>query len=207
MNKKTLFLILGFLFLLSGCSAVDTNVNRYILNSSCYRQPCCSSPFTLFVADTTAVPGFDTDAMIYLQCPFQLKTFSCNRWVAPPNEMLTPMVAQSLRNSCYFKGVTVAPFAGQSNYRLETRLLKLQQEFFCCPSLVRMVVQATLIENCCREVIGQRVFEVVMVAPKANPYGGVLAANHATQDILNQLTDFVICSIQQHPTLPPPRKV
>jgi cholesterol transport system auxiliary component len=204
-NKLFLYLVVTLvaLFTLSGC-AVNTNVNRYSINSSCVRQPCCGSPFTLFVANTTAQPGYDTDQMIYLQCAYELKAFSRNRWVAPPNEMVNPLIAQSLRNTCYFKAVVTAPFAGQSHYRLETKLVKLQQEFFCCPSLVRMVIQATLIETCCREVIGQKVFEVVMVAPKRNPYGGVIAANQATEILLRDIANFVVCSIEQRPALPPP---
>ncbi len=191
---------------LSGC-AVDTCVNRYALNNLCIRQPCCGSCFTVFVADTTAAAGYDTDQIIYLKCPYELKAYSRNRWVAPPNEMLTSLVAQSLRNTCYFKAVTTAPYVGQSQYRIETKLLKLQHEFFCCPSQVRMVIQVVIIENCCREVIGEKVCEIVLPAPQNNPYGGVIAANHATSMLLNEIANFVICSIQRCPSLPPPKIV
>lgn len=194
------------LFCLSGC-AVNTNVNRYALNNACIRPQCCNCGFTLFVADTSAQPGYDTDQIIYLQCPYELKGFSRNRWVAPPNEMLTSLIAQSIRNTCYFKAVVTAPFAGQSHYRLETRLIKLQHEFFCCPSKVRMIIHATVIETCCREVIAQKVFEIVIPAPKNNPYGGVVAANFASNVLLDQISNFVICAIQRCPALPPPTRI
>jgi cholesterol transport system auxiliary component len=204
LRKVALFALLMVAVCLSGC-AVDTNVNRYALNNLCIRQPCCGSCFTVFVAETTAAAGYDSDQIIYLKCPYELKSFSRNRWVAPPNEMLTSLVAQSLRNTCCFKAVTTAPYVGQSQYRIETKLLKLQHEFFCCPSQVRMVIQVVIIENCCREVVAEKVCEIVLPAPRNNPYGGVIAANHATSMLLNEIAHFVICSIQRCPSLPPPK--
>lgn len=190
---------------LMGC-AVNLNSNRYILNSMCIKPTHCCSCYTIMVAEPTVQPGYDTDQIIYLECPYELKAFSRNRWVAPPNTMLTSLIAQSLRNTSYFKAVVTAPYAGQTQYRLETRLLKLQQEFFCRPSRVRMTMQALLIDTNCHQAVCERVFEVVVIAPKNNPYGGVVAANSATACILEQITDFVIYSIQSHPSIPPPRR-
>lgn len=190
---------------LYGC-AVNINTNKYTLNSICIRPHGCSSCYTLFVAEPTAQPGYDTDQIIYVQCPFELKSYSRNQWVAPPHEMLTSLISQSLRNTCFFRAVVVAPFAGLSQYRLETRLIKLQQEFFCCPSRVRMILYAAVIDSNCRQVIGEKMFEVVVLAPKDNPYSGVIAANKATQIILEQVAGFVICTIQQHPAIPIPNR-
>ena len=187
-------------------SNVNLNTNRYSLNSVCIRQHCCTTGQTIFVADPTAQPGYDTDQIVYLECPYQLKAYSRNRWVAPPQEMLASVISQSLRNTCFFKAVVTAPFAGQSHYRLETKLVKLQHEFFCCPSRVRMILHVVLIDTCCREVLGERVFETVVIAPKNNPYSGVIAANRATKILLEQMSNYIVCTIQAHPTLPMPRK-
>lgn len=176
----------------------------------CIRQHGCGSCYTLFVADTTAQAGYDSDQLIYTQCPYQLKAYSRNRWVAPPQEMLSTLIAQSMRNTCYFKAVVTAPYAGLNHFRLETKLVKLQQEFYECPSRVRMVLHAVLIETKCRETLGEKVFEVVVLAPQNNPYGGVIAANKATQIIMDQLAQFVICSIERHPavlSIPVPRGI
>jgi cholesterol transport system auxiliary component len=181
---------------------VNVNTNKYALSGVCIRPHGCCSRCTLFVAEPTAQAGFESDQMIYLECPYQPKAYSKNRWVAPPSEMLTSLIAQSLRNTCYFKAVVTAPFAGEAQYRIETRLIKLQQEFFCCPSRERMTLHAVLLENKCHQAICEKVFEVVIPAPKNNPYGGVVAANRATQIIMEQLANFVICSIQRQPSIP-----
>ncbi len=111
-----------------------------------------------------------------------------------------------MRNTCFFKAVVNAPFTGESQFRLDTRLIKLQHEFFCCPSKVRMIMHAVLVDNNCHQAIAERVFEVVVIAPQNNPYGGVLAANKATRILLSQVADFVICSIQSHPSIPIPKR-
>jgi cholesterol transport system auxiliary component len=191
---------------ITGC-AVNLNINKYALNNICIRQHCNASCYTLFVAEPTAQPGYDTDQIIYLKCPYQLQAYSRNSWASPPHEMLATLIAQSLRNTCFFKAVVLAPFVGESQYRLETRLLKLQQEFFCNPSRVRMILHAVVINNKCHQAIGEKVFEVVVIAPENGPYGGVIAANRATQIILANMTDFVIrkiqcCPIIQHEASP-----
>ena len=191
-----IFLGLLLLTALSGC-AINLNTNKYALNSLCIRPHCNRSCFTLFIQEPTAQPGYDTDQIVYQNCPYQLKFYSRNRWVAPPHEMLTSLISQSLRNTCFFQAVVTAPFVGDTHYHLESRLIKLQQEFFCCPSKVRMIMHFVLVDTHRHEAIGEKVFEVLVLAPKNNPYSGVIAANKATSIILNQVVDFVICTIQQ----------
>lgn len=194
-----------FVMLVSAC-AVNLNINRYALNSVCIRSNCFGSCYTLLVSEPTVQPGYDTDQIIYTDCPYLLKAYSRNRWVAPPHEMLTSLISQSLRNSCFFRAVVIPPFSGETHYKLETRLMKLQHEFLCRPSRVHVTLHAVVIDTSCHQAIGEKVFDIVVIAPKGNPYSGVLAANKAVKILLEQLTGFVICTIQQHPSLPKPRK-
>lgn len=199
MSKKYFFMLsLLFFINITGC-AVNLNANKFSLNSICIRPHHAHTCKTILVANTQAQPGYETDQIIYVKCPYELKAFSQNRWVAPPHEMLTSLIAQSLRNTGYFKAVPTSPFAGITNYRLESRLLKLQQEFMCCPSHVRMMLHVLVIDNATNKALGERVFEAVILAPQNNPYSGVLAANLATKEILDQVADFVIATIECHP--------
>lgn len=201
--KKIIWLLLTCC-LLSGC-AVDTYVDRYVLNNTPVRK-CCGSatPHTLLVSDTTAAPGYDTDQILYLKCLFQLKSYSKNRWAVPPSKMLNTLINQTLVNTCYFKAVVVPPFVGKTSFVLQTRLMKLQQEFFCCPSRVRMVVQAVLVNGCTSCPIAEQTFCEVVLAPQNNACGGVIAANRASQRILQQITDFVVCHVNRQEYLVQP---
>lgn len=200
------FLFLLF-FITAGC-AVNLNTNHYILSGVSIRQwQSCSCGLTLLVAEPTAQEGYDNDQIVYMECPYQLKAYSQNRWVAPPHEMLKPLISQTLRNTGYFKAVANAPFVGETHYILQTRLLKLQHEFFCLPSSVHMTLQAILTDTSCHVIIAEKIFDVSVIAPKNNPYGGVLAANKATKITLNKLANFVIGAIQHHPCIPLPVKI
>lgn len=205
--KNSFCIMLAFLTLtLSGC-AVNINTNKYALNAFCVKPYCNHSKgCAILVEEPTAQPGYDADQMIYLKKPFQLQSYSRNRWAAPPNQMLTTLIAQSLRNSGYFKAVVTSPFIGKTQYQLKSRLIKLQHEFFCCPSRVRLILEATLIEKQSHQVINEKVFEVVVSAPENSPYGGVVAANKSTSILLDQLAYFVVCSIEQNPIIPIPHK-
>lgn len=205
MRKTGRAIFIVGLFFFCGC-AVNLNVNKYALNSICVHPHGGSCCYTLLVSEPTAQPGYDSDQIIYLKCPYELKAFSKNKWIAPPNEMLTSLISQSLRNTCFFRAVVTPPFSGESQYKLETRLMKLQHEFFFCPSRVRIILHAVLIDTNCHQAIGEKVFEVVVLAPKNNPYGGVIAANKAVRIILEQVAGFVICTIQQHPAIPMPKR-
>lgn len=198
LRRSIKFAALFFPLLLAGC-AVNVNTNKYSLNNICIRPHCSHSCYTLLVANPTAQAGYDTDQMLYMQCPYQIKAYSYNRWVAPPHEMLATLLAQSLRNTCYFNAVVTPPFAGTIHYRVESRLVKLQHEFFCSPSRVRMILHVVLVNSITNNAIAERVIERVICAPMNNPYGGVLAANVATKQILEEVADFVIFSIEHHP--------
>ena len=80
------------------------------------------------------------------------------------------------------------PFAGITNYRVDTQLLK----FMLPISRVRLAVQASLINNVNNRVIASRLFEVVIPAPANNPYSGVLAANKAAAIVSRRIAQFCI---------------
>ena len=147
---------------------------------------------TLLITMPTAAPGYQSSKMIYVMVPYQLKAFSDHRWVAPPADLLMPIMANKLRTAGYFKAVVTSPFSGTATYQLNTQLLTLQQEFLKPESCVRVRIEFTLVSVATGEVIANRVFEATVWAPENNPYSGVLAANVAINQVLDQMTTFVV---------------
>ncbi len=139
-----------------------------------------------------ADPGYRTSKMIYTKTPFQLKSFSVNKWVAPPAQMLLTVLLQRIRERNYFKAVVSPPFSGSTNYRLDTQLISLQQEFYRPESGVRFIVQANLFSNATNTVIASKRFHAYIPAPGNNPYAGVLAANRAAAIITTQIAAFCL---------------
>lgn len=149
------------------------------------------SPKTLLVSAPTASPGYEGINLIYVKKPYQLQYFSHNQWVAPPAQMLSPLIVESLRRSQLFHAVVSSPFSGLTDYRLDVRLLKLQQEFIRKPSQVRLVVQVDLVNAMRNKILASHVFEFLEKAPSDNPYGGVIAANRAVGKLLDKSVRFV----------------
>lgn len=179
--------------LMTACGPVSTApVSSYtIAQLQIARAPIRSqTSLSLLVSNPIASPGYQTAAMVYMMTPYELKSFANNRWVAPPAQMLLPVFVQALRNTGYFYAVVSPPFAGLTDYHLDTQILKLQQEFLLPTSMVRLSVQASLVNSRTSHVVASRLFEVSVSAQTNNPYGGVLAANEAAAILSARIAKF-----------------
>lgn len=146
---------------------------------------------TILVSLPVASPGYQTSKMVYVQVPYELQSFAHHAWVAPPSELLLPLMANRLRATGHFKAVVTPPFSGGVTYQLNTQLLVLQQEFLRPTSQVRLSIGATLINTATGQVVASRVFETTVEAPENNPYSGVLATNQAVHQLLDRIAGFV----------------
>ncbi|OGT44400.1 MAG: hypothetical protein A3F13_01830 [Gammaproteobacteria bacterium RIFCSPHIGHO2_12_FULL_40_19] len=196
---KWLGLLLGVISLSSCFSPIKTTpLSTYTLTdfskNDVASQPAVSHQ-TIFVTTPVASPGYASSKMIYVMIPYQLKSFATNRWVAPPAELLLPLIANRLRAAGYFHAVVTSPFTGAAHYQLNTHLLKLQQEFIQPQSQVRLTIEATLMNVATGRVIANNLFETTVPATANNPYAGVLATNQAAHTLSKQIAAFVVQSV------------
>ena len=87
---------------------------------------------------TRAAPGYDSRHMLYQRQPPALEAFAFHEWVAPPAQMLTPLLVRAVQASGAFAVVLSAPTAAAGGWRLETQLLWLHQDFTRRPSQLRL---------------------------------------------------------------------
>ncbi|MBW5803022.1 hypothetical protein FIV31_07050 [Coxiella endosymbiont of Ornithodoros amblus] len=158
--------------------------------------PHSKTHLTILVSMPIPNPGYQTSAIIYMLTPYELSRYANSRWVAPPSEMLMPLLVQALRQTGYFYAVVSPSFFGMTHYRLDTRLLKLQQEFFFPISRIRLTMEASLIRSATNHVVANHLFEVLVAAPMNNPYGCVLAANKAAAIMSYRIAQF--CTAYTH---------
>ena len=186
--------------LVAGCSALKPTASPtpptfYSLDSSRVVAPATQraqapTGHTLVVNETQAAAGYDSQRILYVRQPHKLEYYAHNEWVDPPARMISTLVVGALEQSGVFRAVVSAPGSATGDLRLETDLLRLQQEFGTPPSQVRFSLRAYLAEEGTRRVVATRDFEALVPAPSEDPYGGVQAANAAVQDVLAQLTAF-----------------
>jgi cholesterol transport system auxiliary component len=153
------------------------------------RQLPAAGP-TLIVGTPRAAAGFDTQRIVYLRQAHELEAFAYSQWVDTPAQMLAPLIAQAMERSGAFRAVLRAPAGASAELRLDTELIRLQQEFFTRPSRVRLTLRAVLIDVATRGVVAAREFDTSVAAASDDPYGGVLAANQATRELLAELAAF-----------------
>lgn len=190
--------ILGILTLMS-CSPVKVPVtNEYQLTAYSTKQLTRKPrPITIQVTVPEAVAGYQTEEMLYMKKPFKLEPFVKNAWTSPPADMLFPLLVQSLQSSGYFYAVTSSPYSEEADYRLDTQLLKLEQNFIKKPSVLEFSAKIVLTHISNNQIIGSRIVSLQIPCSQDTPYGGVIAANQATFRFTATATDFVVSHIKR----------
>jgi cholesterol transport system auxiliary component len=191
-----LILSIIFMVLTAGCAVKVPPVSTYVLTVP-VAATATVHPRTqqvLLVNTMTADPGYKSDRMIYVTAPAYLRSYASHAWVAPPAQMFMPLLVERIESKQYFRAVVTPPFINATDYRLDTRLVLLQQEFMQPVSQVRCVVQALLTNSRTGHVIASRRFQAVAPAPGNNPASGVAAANQAADQISEQIAQFVVAS-------------
>lgn len=195
---KYIFTILASLCL-TACSVLSPiktpQIHTYTLTS--YDASAISQRHqgVLLVSTPTAAPGYQSTSMIYTLRPYELKSFAQNRWTAPPADLLAPIVLQNLQASGCFQAVVATPFIGDTDFKLDTQLLRLQQEFRGETSQIHMMLQFTLSNSVTHEVVMDRRIEAVVPTTANDPYAGVIAANKATEILLSRMRQMVCRSM------------
>lgn len=180
--------------LLAGCSVFQpvksSNISSYALEAQFDTAVKDSAGLTLLVSTPNAQPGFDSTRMVYTRKMHEIEYFAQNKWVDSPARMLAPLMVKALESSGKFSAVVTSRSSVTADLRLDTEIIRLQQEFFTQPSQVRLTVRAQLIDMQGKRVLATREFDVTEAATSEDPYGGVLAANHAVKTILLKLVEF-----------------
>lgn len=199
--KGMRILAILIVLLVVGCSLFKPielpETKRYIINQLPKDIPKAKRKHdeTILVLSAIANPGFDTRYIAYINSPYLIQHYSHSLWLALPSEMVRSVIANTLKNTHYFHAVLEQPQFAKTDYRLSTRIIKLQQEFFRKEVRVRIVLQADLISNHNSKVIASRVFQEVKPLSDPSPYHAVLAFNSIMAIMAKNITRFVIANV------------
>lgn len=178
---------------LTACTGLQAphveNTRLYVLEARPASNPARSDR-VLAISMPDAWPGFDTPQMAYVQHPLTLEYFATHRWADTPARLLKPLLSQSLEP--LFRAVVPSPGLIPADLRLDTELIRLQQDFTVRPSRIQLILRAQLTDVKNKRVIAVKLFDASENADSDDAYGGVIAANRALQRVLEQLADFCI---------------
>lgn len=199
MRISTSLLVSCIALALVACSPVKLPVtNQYQLSAySNKRFVPHSRQVSIWVTAPEAVAGYQTDQMLYVIKPFQIDSFTKNSWTNPPGDMLYPLIVQSLQKTGFFNAVMSSTYSQGADYRLDTQLLSLKQNFLRKPSVLEFSVKVVLTRVADNKVIASQVISQQIPCLAETPYGGVVAANKASNQFTAILSDFVVSHIKR----------
>ncbi len=185
--------------LLTACSPIKTPVsNQYKLEAyTTPNLPHKKTALSILVSQPEAMAGYQTEQMLYIQKPFEISSFVHSTWISSPANMLYPLIMQSLQKTRYFDAVASGPYVDKADYRLDTQVLSLQQNFIPKPSTIDLILKVVITEVADNRIVSSRIFHEHVNCPKDTPYGGVIAANQATKAFTAALSKFVVEQVEK----------
>jgi len=151
-------------------------------------HPCATG---LLIAMPRAAPGLDTRWMAYQRQPQRTEHYADSAWLDTPPRLLAPLLVRAAEATGAFGVVLLAPAAAATRWRLETELLRLQQNFGSGgPSQLRLTLRAVLVDSSSRTVLATREFDTSLPAASEDAAGGAAAAQRAALQVARQLAQF-----------------
>ncbi len=198
MQKYLLLLLFCFLGACSVLSPVSTEeTTKYVLNV--HPQPMQKKKLqrrnTLMVTTPEVKTIFSTTDMLYSTSRFKVAAFAKNSWGDPPAQMLQPLIIQAMQNTHYFTAVVSQSTLGDYDFILSSEIMDFKQIFFNRQSIFHLDLRAQIINGVTDKVVASKEFSIDQPAPMNSPLGGVIAANCATEKLLEQIAAWYL---QQH---------
>jgi cholesterol transport system auxiliary component len=146
----------------------------------------------LIVSSPRAHGGYDSARIAYMEKTYGLRYYTRSRWAATPARMLAPLLAEAIQETGRFQALHRPPGSVAADVRLDTELIRFYQDFTVQPSAMRVTLRAQLVDLQAGRVTATRMFDVKQTAATEDAYGGVVAANHAVQQLLQELAQFCV---------------
>lgn len=185
-------LTLACALLLSGCATERALPVRYDFGGTpAAVRAQARFDATIAVPPIAAPPWLRTTALVYrlgYERPAMPRAYTLSQWAAPPGELLTLRLRQSVE--AQNRGVTLRQIPPvPDGYSLEVSLDVFAQVFSSpARSLCEVVLRATLVRHD-SEVIAQKTFSAELPAPRPDAAGGVHGLTAASDvDIRNIIT-------------------
>lgn len=145
----------------------------------------------LNIAPPKTWAGLETPAIRYRQQSYTVGYYAYNHWLAAPVELLWPLIAAELEQKTPFADVTLG-VDPQAHYRLELTLESWQYNVAIQPSQWELVLSARLLALPSLQLLAKQRFIVTQPTAQTSADAAVTAANQAVQQLLPQLTAFVM---------------
>ncbi len=190
--------LFSLLLLTTSCGPIKKPINhQYTLTLERHKAHShARTHSTLLITKPEAMAGYRTEQMLYVKQPFAREPFAKNAWSNPPADMLYPLLVQRFQDSHAFRAITSSPYADKADYRLDTQLIDLYQDFLPKQSIMRLLAKVTLTRVSDNHIVASHLIAQNIPCPANTPHGGVISANRAASLFVEKVLDFVAKEVQ-----------
>ncbi|WP_078085609.1 ABC-type transport auxiliary lipoprotein family protein [Microbulbifer mangrovi] len=187
--------------LISGCtlfSPVESDERVAVINKVPREIPLRQTHrATLLVLPPSINPVYDTIRMAYRTEPHQVGYYRHHQWGATPAQMLLPLLARTLEKTQYFDAVATPPYFGPHSHALQIEIVEFMQDFTATPATLHLLLRVQLIDGKSTRIIASRTISVYEPMLHVSPSAGVVAANDAAANALQETAQFVLEQMPQ----------
>ena len=206
MTKIALLLTLSA-FLLTGCVAFNKSQSPVSIydfgmqqtqTTKLISQQALQHRKSLLIADATAPSWLDNNAIHYrllYQNPTQSYTYASSRWIAAPAALLTQQIRNHIVASTS-EQVIKDNSTAKADYALHIELEEFTQLFDTMDaSHIVIGLRASLVERNTRKLLAQKDLSLAEKTPTADAAGAVSALSSASNQLINELVDWLTAEL------------
>jgi cholesterol transport system auxiliary component len=167
-------------------------IHRYTLDHPAAEKVIDPNGPVILVSRIHTRAGLASQRMMYRRSAHGVAYFTRSQWVAPPAEMLGPLVVDSLEASGRFNAVVQPGTPVAAELRLDLELAELYQDFSSQPGTAHLSLRAQLLDMNRRLVLATQQFDYAVSFEPGNAASGVEALNALLEGFLPEL-DLWVC--------------
>lgn len=188
---KIYLALLGFILLMSGCSAIQPSTTEYRINAQHKTKkvkPTSCKNRSLKVAEAFSSSSLMSYNMDYAIGDYKQFTYSQSQWSLSPNHAISFEIVNLLRDMNLFKTVQISKSRTRDDMILETSIDDFMQYYSedKNSSFANVKISLTLIDTKTYKAVSSKSFLAKVDSKSLDAFGGVRALNLALKDVLNQ---------------------
>ena len=181
---------------LSACGTFEPikipQLNTYQLTINTMDSNCIGkNKNVLQVNQMHALSPFNSNKMFYSTAENTLASYATNQWVSQPSEMLSNNIIQYLSGKCIYADVVSSGFVTNSQYRLNTQLIRLSLDTRHGKNVVNLIVMAQLVDNKTNSVIKSKTFNLHSASDES-PLSMVSVSNKLGLELVEDIANWLI---------------
>jgi ABC-type uncharacterized transport system auxiliary subunit len=195
---RTAFISASFLFVLTGCINLTTELPSYTTYTLGLQQNNIKNKYydvTIHVKEPRTLNSINSKKIVYSKDHLKQEAYALSKWSDKPTKMLQQTVANHLTLGNSYKYIITSNLQIKSDYSLKSELVEFKQTFSKTKSYANLSIRVYFINNKTDKVYFKQ-FSYNKLSNKNNAQGVVTALNSISNTFLIDLESFIQNSLK-----------